>query len=256
MRRLLLAILAIILVSCGSGSPSPGPSPIPPTETSPPKIPTNTPTPLPPTSTPRPTRTPNPTETPELIYDAVAIADVEAALKAAGYRRFPFRSGDGTTGFSWVGNSAYERVRTWETGMMELQVLHDKSSQVRADHMERHFAALDSALPAGFMERLRQENAVYNQSVASTVTGEPDQIFPLNDEWHTVWAEYYIREINLGGYWVDFSLWWWQSTCPSEAAYCYYEDFPGLEFEGDSSFVFYSIFVWLPETPDLPSSGA
>jgi LPXTG-motif cell wall-anchored protein len=30
-------------------------------------------------------------------------------------------------------------------------------------------------------------------------------------------------------------------TCPPEAWYCYYLDFPGLEFTGDSSLVFYTI---------------
>lgn len=251
MRRLLLVPAAVLLAACGSA----GPTPIPPTDTPPPKVLTNTPTSRPPTATPRPTKAPSPTLTPEPTWEPVAIADVEAALKQAGYRRLPFKSGDGVNAFSWVQTSAYERVRTWENGMMELQILHDKSSQVRADHMERHLAVLDSVFPAGFMARLRAENAAYNESVASTVSGEPDHLYPFNDEWHTVWAEYYVEEVNLGGYWVDFSLWWWQSTCPSEAVYCYYEDFPGLEFEGDSSFVFYSIFIWLPDMPAASSVG-
>ncbi len=252
MRELLLAIVVLLLTGCGSATPSP----IPATETTPPKVATNTATPRPSTATPRPTRTLNPTSTPEPTWESVTIADIEAALKQAGYRRFPFRGSDGVNGFSWVDNNAYERVRTWENGIVELQVLHDKSSQVRAEHMERHLAALDSALPAGFMVRLREENVAYNQSVAATVLGEPDQMFPFNDKWHTVWAEYYTSQMELGGYWVSFSLWWWQSTCPSEALYCYYEDFPGLEFEGDSSFVFYSIYIWLPDSPALTSGSA
>jgi hypothetical protein len=252
MRTLLLVVVFVLLVGCGTAPPASTPA----SATPPPPVPTSTETPHPPTGTSRPTRTPTPTLTPEPDFEPVAIAEVEAALKAAGYRRFPFKNADGTNGFSWVNNNSYERVRTWENGMLELQVLHDKSVQLRSDHMESHFAAVDSVLPPGFMARLREENAAYNQSVNPEVSGEPEHIYPFNDEWHTVYAQYYIDEINLGGYWVDFSLWWWQSTCPSEAVYCYYEDFPGLEFEGDSSFVFYSIFIWLPAGPALPSGGA
>ena len=244
MRKLLLATMMALLAGCGSAEPTV----VIVTTTAPPQVITNTPTPRPPTATPRPTRTPNPTMTPEPTWEPVTVADLEAALREAGYRRFPIEGGDGLKGYSWVNKNAYERVQTWDNGTMELQVLHDKSSQVRSDHMESHLAALDSALPAGFMASLREENAAYNESVGTSVSGEPDQMFAFNDDWHTIWGQYYVSDTDIGGYGVRLSLWWWQSTCPSQYG-CYYSDFPGLEFEGDSSFVFYSIFIWLPEGP-------
>jgi hypothetical protein len=206
------------------------------------------------TNTPRPTRTPSPT--PEPTWEPIALTDVEAALQNDGYRRFPFVDADGVHGFSWVKDNAYERVRTWENGTISLEVLHDESSEVRSEHMERKFELLDAALPIGFMARLRQEHAAYNRSVGSSVSGEPDQIFAYHDEWQTVWGEYNASDVQLGGYGVRFSLWWWQSTCPSQYLYCYYSDFPGLEFTGDSSFVFHSIMIWLPEGggEDQPSA--
>jgi len=244
MRKLLLTTMMALLAGCGS----PEPTVVMVTDTAPPQVVTNTPTPRPPRATPRSTRTPNPTSMPEPTWEPATVADIEAALREADYRRFPIEGGDGLKGFSWVNKSAYERVQTWDNGTGELQVLHDKSSQIRSDHMESHLAALDSALPAGFMAILREENAAYNQSVGTSVSGEPDQLFAFNDDWHTIWGQYYISDTDIGGYGVRFSLWWWQSTCPSRYG-CYYSDFPGLEFEGDSSFVFYSIFIWLPESP-------
>jgi hypothetical protein len=252
MRKLLLAIVVALSVGCGSA----GQGATPATDTATPKVATNTPTPRPPTATPRPTQKPSPTSTPQPTWEPVTIAEVEAALTQAGYRRFPFTDSDGVNGFSWIDNNAYEPARTWENGMVQLEVLHDKSSQVRAEHVERHLTALDAALPAGFMAKLREENAAYNQSVAATVSGDPDHLYPFNDEWQTVGAEYFVHEVNLGGYWVDFSVWWWQSTCPRSASYCYYPGFPRLEFEGDSSFAFYSIYIWLPDMPAPSSSGA
>ena len=174
------------------------------------------------------------------------MGEIESALREAGYKRFPFTTDDGVAGFTWINLSSYEQVTTWEDGSIELQVLNDGTSGERADRMERHLAVLDQVLPIGLMTLLRSEHSSYNRSVSTSVTGEPDELFAYGDEWKTVWAEYNASEVDIGGYGVRFSLWWWQSTCPPQYLYCYYDDFPGLEFTGDSSFVFHTILVRLP----------
>jgi hypothetical protein len=163
-------------------------------------------------------------------------------MRDAGYRRYPFTTGDGLSGFDWVRESAYEKARTWEDGSFELQVLHDVSPSVRLEKMEKKFKVLDQVMPAGFMAELRDQNASYNRSVRTQVSGEPEQRYAYGGEWQTVWAEYYAEDTTIGSYDVWFSVWWWQSTCPPQYLYCYYDDFPGLEFTGDSSFTFYTIY--------------
>jgi hypothetical protein len=190
---------------------------------------------------------PEPTPTPSVAFEYIPVADVEAAFKAAGYRRFPFANSDGVSGFTWIKESGYERVTTWETGVLRLEVLHDSSQSVRNSHMERKLGVLDEVFMPAFMELLRAEHTDYNRSVASTVSGEPDWVRASGGEWQTVWAEYYGSERNVGGFQVKFSLRWWQATCPPQYSYCYYENFPGLEFTGDSSFVWYTILIRPPQ---------
>jgi len=190
-----------------------------------------------PSDTPRPvpTKTPVPSHTLAPEWDTVSTGDIETALREEGYRRFPFTNDDGVSGFNWVKGNPYEQVTTRDDGMVELQVLHDGSATARADRLEDHFAVLDRLLPAGLMAQLRQEHAAYNRSVSSSVTGDPDETFAFGDDWNTVWAEYNVSDLDLGGYNTRFSLWWSLSTCPPQYDYCYYPSFPGLEFTGDSS---------------------
>ncbi len=244
MRKLLIVSLALMPIACGlfeqevvvvTATPPPATA-IP--------VPTAAPTEAP---TVLPTNTPQPTPTPEPTWEPVAVGDIEAALKDDGYRRFPFTNKDGTTGFDWIKDNSYEQVTTWEDGTVELSVLHDASASARANRLEGHLTVMDTVFPTGFMQALRDEHAAYNRSVSSSVTGEPDDITAYGDEWQTVWAEYNASESDIGGYVVRFSLWWWQSTCPPQYDYCYYGDFPGLEFVGDSSFVFHTILIWPPE---------
>lgn len=257
MKKLMFVMLAALLAGCnlaaeGAGAAPVDPSPLPPTRTAtlpPTQAPTATPTPM-------PTRTPRPTRTPAPVWDPADIGEVETALREHGYRRFPFTNDDGVSGFTWVGKSPYERVTTWENGAIRLQVLNDGSAAERVARMEEHLAVLDEVLPAGFMAQLRDEHSGYNRAISSSVTGEPEQIFAYGDKWNTVLGEYNASGGELGGYFVKFSLWWWQSTCPPQAAYCYYSDFPGLEFTGDASFVFHTIMIWIPEEagPSSPSA--
>jgi hypothetical protein len=194
------------------------------------------------------TETPTPTQTPLPTWEPVEISEIEAALRLAGYRRYPFVTNEGVNGFTWINLSSYEQVKTMEDGSIELQILQDGSAFERDERMERHFEVLDGVLPAGVMEQLRPEHVTYNDSVPSSVSGEPDEIYAYRDEFKTVWAEYDATEVDLRGYEVRFSLWWWQSTCPASAWFCYYSNFPGLEFTGDSSFIFYTILIRIPDT--------
>ena len=183
MKRLPFVSLAILLGACGVTEGEIVLS----TATPPPKTAVSAPT-LAPTSTPLPkntpipTNTPQPTPTPAPTWEPVAVADVEPALGEAGYRRFPFTTGDGVTAFNWFRDNPYERVTTWADGYVELRVLHGNSAATRTKNLERHLAILDPVLPPGFMEELRQEHAAYNRSVEPSVTGDPDQIYAYEDK--------------------------------------------------------------------------
>jgi hypothetical protein len=209
----------------------------------------------PPTNTPAPTDTPRPTSTPKPSWTPIAIGEFEQALRSAGYSRYPWTTGDGVAAFDWIRENAYEQITTWENGSFELQVLHDPSANIRLDHMERKFRVMDEVFPAEFMTRLRAENEAYNRSVRADVSGSPDDKYAFGGEWQEVWAEYYTESLQIGGYDVWFSIWWWQSTCPAQYLYCYYPNFPGLEFTGDSSFKFYTIHIESSE-PLLPSNSS
>jgi hypothetical protein len=243
MKKLIFLSLVFSLAACATGAPEQ----IVVTATSPPTTPTFTPlptetaTPLP-TNTPEPTPTPLPTDTPVPQWDPVDISQVEAALSEAGYSRYPFTNGNGVSGFNWV-DRPYEYVTTWEDGRIELEVLHDKSPILRMERMEEKFAVLDEVMPPEFMAQLREETDAYNNWVPEKVTGKPDYRYAAGDAWQTVWAEYFTESTSIGSYDVWFHLSFWQSTCPPQYSYCYYENFPGLEFTGDSSFTWYTILI-------------
>lgn len=241
MKRSLLVPLAFLLAACGSAEPEV-------------VVVEVTSTPRPVTATPSPTHTPLPTPTSEPLWEPVLISEIESAFRDDGYQREPFMTDSGVSGFIWTKDNIYERVVTWEDGEISLEVLHDKSPQTRAQHMERKFKVLDKVLPASFMAALREENDAYNGKVASTVSGEPEDIFNWGDRFNTVKAEYYVSSAELDGYTVWWSLWFKQSTCPSKYLYCYWPGFPGLEFTGDSSFIYYTI-VLVPYEPMASSSS-
>lgn len=234
MKKISLVLLTLLLAGC-TQEPEVivvTATPLPFTETSPP-----------PTNTPAPTNTPKPTSTATPSWIPITIGEFEQALREAGYKRYPWTTEDGVSAFDWVKESAYEQVSTWEDGSFELNVLHDSSAKVRTEHMEMKFKVMDRVFPAEFMAALRQAHAGYNRSVRADIAGTPDERFAYGGEWQTVWAQYYTEYVSIGAYDVWFSVWWWQSTCPPGYDYCYYSDFPGLEFTGDSSFSFYTIYV-------------
>lgn len=183
------------------------------------------------------------------------IGDFEEALRDADYHRYPWTTDDGLSAFDWIRENAYAKVRTWEDGSFQLEVLHDPSAKVRLAEMEKKFKVMDRVFPSDFMARLRLENKAYNQTVRATLSGTPDDQYAYGGEWQEVWANYYVESTSIGGYDVWFSVWWWQSTCPAQYLYCYYPNFPGLEFTGDSSFSFYTIYIAPNESP-LPNSSS
>ena len=249
LRLCLIVILLIAFVACSQATPTPLVIVV--TATSPPYTESSPP----PSSTPTPTNTPKPTSTQKPSWTPVPIGEFEQALRDAGYRRYPWTTENGIGAFDWIKESAYEGVTTWGDNSFELEVLHDSSENVRLEHMEKKFKLMDRVFPTEFMARLRQENKAYNQSVRANVSGTPDESYAYGGEWQEVWAQYYSESTSIGGYDVWFSVWWWQSTCPPQYYSCYYTDFPGLEFMGDSSFTFYKIYVE-PNESQILSSGS
>lgn len=168
--------LTVFLAACAVSEPeqivvSATPPPTTPTLT---PLPTDTPTPLP-TNTPRPSPTPRPTNTPLPQWDPVDIGEIEGTLGDAGFRRYPFTTDDGISGFHWTSKS-YESVVTWEDGSFKIEVMHDKSPRVRMESLEENFVVLDEVLPEEFMTQLRKESVAYNEYVPSKVAGEPDEL--------------------------------------------------------------------------------
>ena len=203
-----------------------------------------------PTRTPVPTKKVAPTAVPAPTQKPVSISDLESALKDAGYSRGPFYDEEGGEAFAWTKDNAFEQVIVWPDGSVRLEILSAKSSATRAEHMERKLAILDSVFSPEFMADLRQENDLYNASASSSVSGEADKMYPPvpGDSWLTLWGQYDTKELVIGSRDVIFSLWFYQVTCPSKYEYCYFYNFPGQEFSGQGSFVFYTIWI------DLSSS--
>jgi hypothetical protein len=116
--------------------------------------------------------------------------------------------------------------------------------------MEQKLKLLDHLFPPEFMTELRRENSIYGGSVGQSVSGEPDSMYPPlpGDQWRTIWGQYNAKSVTLGSYEVVFSLWFYQVTCPAGYS-CWMINFPGLEFTGDTSFVFYSIEIPLSSAP-------
>jgi hypothetical protein len=186
----------------------------------------------------------------------ISLTDLETALRAAGYGRYPFVDEDGVGGFYWVKGNAYSWVRTWETGQIEMLVLNDPSEHTRIGLIDEHFQALDSILPASFMEALRTESESYIARTPANVTGTAEDTHVYNDQWSTIIADYNTSAVEIEGYQVAFQLEWQQVTCPEKYDYCNFLGFPGLEFAGQSSFTFYSVSIQIDEPPLIAEDEA
>jgi hypothetical protein len=194
---------------------------------------------VPPSPSPLPTAVPSPTAR------SVSLDELASALRDAGYLNENSRDQDGNPILAWTKESGWEPVTTYEDGRVELDVLSVQDRATRSEHMERKFQVLDSVFPPEFMAKLREENDAYNASVGLSASGNPDRTVPRppDDQWHTVWAKFETREVKIGSYDVVFALWFYQVTCPSQYAYCWFTNFGHETFTGQSSFVFYTIMI-------------
>jgi hypothetical protein len=202
------------------------------------------------TPVPRPTSTFYPTPTLQPSPVPLTITDVEKALLDNGYSRAPFDDLAYGSGYSWTKGNVYEQIYTWESGAIRLEILDSRTPKARSDHMDIKLQFLDSLFSTKFMTELRQQNDTYNQSTEPSVSGDPAYIAPraLGDEWKTVYAQYDVVNTTIESLPVTFSLWFWQVTCPPQYSYCYRPNFPGQEFVGQSSLVFYTILIQLSPT--------
>lgn len=236
-------ILALVMIACGIIAPNSNTVVI---------VVTATPQSIP--ASPLPTDTFYPTSSSQPTQVSITILDIEKALKNDGYTRAPFDDPKYGTGYGWTKDNPYEQVITWDSGVFRLEVLDVSSATTRSKHMEEKFKVLDTLFSPEFMAALRQKNDAYNQSVGPSVSGDPAYLAPPKpgDQWNSVWGQYNVSNTNIESLPVTFALWFYQITCPPTASYCYMADFPGQEFTGETSFVFYSIEFSISP---VPSSG-
>ena len=182
---------------------------------------------------------------------------INKALLDNGYSRAPFDDPKYGEGFSWSHGNQYEQIYTWNNGYIKLEILHASSPTSRTAHMEEKFKLLDSVFSASFMTELRQQNNSYNQSVKSSVSGDPAYMAPQvpGDEWNTVWAEYNVDNTTIESLPVTFALWFSQVTCPPQYSYCFRPGFPGLEFVGQSSLTYYTIEIQIAPASPVNNGG-
>jgi hypothetical protein len=244
MKRIPLALMVVGLVLSGCATPEPIVQTVYVTVAPPPS-----------TYTPYPTYTSPPKATQTPSTPRITLADIEAALAEASYSRSPFYDEEGEEARGWTLDNPYEQVITWTRGIVRLEVLDKQST--RAERMERKLRLLDEVFPPEFMAKLRQENGSYMATAPTSVSGNPDKLYPPlpGDEWRTIWGQYNRKEVTIGSYDVTFALWFNQVTCP-QGYICWMQNFPGQQFEGDTSLVFYTIEIMLSGATSGSSSSA
>lgn len=198
--------------------------------------PTNTEMPSPTATAIPPTPTRKPTEVP-----LVTVGEFEQALRNAGYTSNAFSDGSGSV---WTLDNVFENTYTYQDGKIELDVLNSVSA--RLSHMENKFQVMDSVFPGDFMAQLRDANDAYARTVGAGVTGKASNPYgPVpGDFWKYVSANYNVSDQTVGAYKVRFALFFEQWTCPS-GYICTFPSFGNQQFEGQASFVFYMIEIWL-----------
>jgi hypothetical protein len=229
---LLFVLLGCSLSQIATSAPTATPTPQP-TNT---ELPSPTATAVPPTPTPKPTTKPRPTDVPK-----VTVGQFAQALGDAGFTSNYFSDGSGTV---WTLDNPFENIYTFKSGKVELDVLNSVKS--RLDHMEIYLQVMDSLFPADFMAQLRDANNAFAKTVGAGVTGKAsDSYGPIpGDFWKFVSSYYNVSDQTIQTYKVQFALFFEQWTCPS-GYICTFPSFGNQQFEGQASFVFYEVMIWL-----------
>jgi hypothetical protein len=222
---LVVSLVVLFVMSCSVGAAAT----LTPTAT---PEPTATNTPEPTATEEKPTNTPKPTD-----FPMVTLREFERALRDWGYTAQDFSDGSGKY---WVKDNVFEVTYTFDSGWVRMEVLN--SLKARMDHMEKKFQVLDGLFPSDFMDDLRSANEDYADTVGAGVTGEAVNPYGPDpaDFWKYMSGFYNVDDETIGGYDVEFALFFEQWTCPPEYI-CTFPNFGGQQFTGQASFVFYTI---------------
>jgi hypothetical protein len=211
-----------------------------PTDT-PPPVPTSTPMP---TATAAPTRTPAPTFEPAPHIDA---AVVEAALREAGYGRYPFIVSDtGEDAYYWDNGSGIV-FYTYSSGF-EMAFLNDsRHLNVRIDLIDQAIQIVSPLFAQGFISALQEEAHGYTGRVPGP-TGEPTILDYGQDPWLGELLEFngYEATIRNGSQelYVYVRLLYREYLCDmSRYSYCYFTDMPSMTFTDGASLT--TLHIWI-----------
>jgi hypothetical protein len=222
-------------------------SPAPPTPTA---APTPTPEPtatLPPTATatvpPTATKTPAPTFEPAPDLDG---AILEMALRAEGYRRYPFAGEDG---FYWDNGSGIV-FYTFPEGF-EMGFLNDpRDLPGRIELIDQAIDIVAPHFAPGFVAGLQDEAHAYAGRVSSPA-GEPEILDYGQEPWLGQLMEYggYETWIQNGPQelYVYIRLLYREYLCDMTLYdYCYFTDMPSMTFSGAASLTTFHIWIGFP----------
>jgi hypothetical protein len=255
MKKMFALLTVVILLSACSANQSAIQTAVAGTEAVAPKpqLPVATDTPIPlPTNTPAPLTTntplPSPTDTPVPPTQApITIAMVEKALLDNGFTRFPSSSviRPGKSSFIYLKGNPYNQVEVWADGLLTIDLLSNKDAAIRAQSMEDKFLVLDQVFPKEFMTTLRLEFDKYNKASTGMISGKPAKTWVTGNYWQEVYARYSVSDVTIGSLPIEFSLFFWQMTCPPNSLYCWMSDFPGEVFYGENSYTFEDMEIML-----------
>ncbi len=212
--------------------------------------PTETPTP---SATPNPSPTPTPTSTPSPTFEPAPDLDagiLETALRADGYRRYPFI--DTTTGedaFYWDNGSGIV-FYTYPRGF-EIAFLNDPDDlNVRIELIDQAIEIVSPLFAPGFVAALRDEAHAYTERVASP-TGEPTVIDYGQDPWLGSLLEFNEHETTIRNGRQELSVYirllYREYLCDTSLyLYCYFYDMPSMTFAGEASLTTFHVWIDYP----------
>lgn len=227
------------LAACSMATPSPTPQP------SPSPAPSRTATTAPSataTVVPTATRTPTATFEPAPDLDASAI---ETALRAEGYKRYPFYAGT-ESAFFWDNGSGI--VFYTYTDGLEIAFLNDYGDL--PGRLERLDQAIDTIAPLfspQFVAGLRDEAHAYADRVV-TFSGEPTILDYGQEPWLGKLMQFSGFETSARNgpepLPIFISLLYREYKCDmSKYMYCYFNDMPSMTYTGGATLTFFDIWI-------------